>query len=189
MNEIKKYINFIKEVEGLKSVTRTACMQSGRQESTAEHSWRLTLFIAITAKQFPELDYEKLLFMSLIHDLGERYSGDQSAVLLSNRGEKTKVERDAIEKLASFLPSEIGKQIITLWQEYEEGVTKEAVFVKALDKAETIIQHNQGQNPQDFNYEFNLTYGLKYFEGEVFLKDLRAELDRETSDKIVNKSI
>lgn len=184
MMEIRKYLNFIKEVEGLKSVTRTSWMQSGRQESTAEHSWRLALFVSITAKQFPELDYEKVLFMSLIHDLGERYSGDQSAVLLPDKQEKTRVEKAAIEKLARFLPSEAGQQIIDVWKEYEEGVTKEAVFVKALDKAETIIQHNQGQNPSDFNYEFNLTYGLEYFEEGAFLKGLRAELDRETKNKL-----
>jgi putative hydrolases of HD superfamily len=184
MIEIKKYLNFIKEVEGLKSVTRTAWMQSGRQESTAEHSWRLALFVAITAKQFPELDYEKVLFMSLIHDLGERYIGDQSAVLLLDKKEKTKEEEIAIKKLASFLPSEVGNHIIAMWKEYEEGISKESIFVRALDKAETIIQHNQGKNPPDFNYEFNLTYGLKYFEEEAFLKELRAELDRETRNKL-----
>ncbi|MBY7142536.1 HD domain-containing protein [Virgibacillus sp. NKC19-3] len=184
MIEIRKYLNFMNEVEGLKSVTRTSWMQSGRQESTAEHSWRLALFVSITAKHFPELDYEKVLFISLIHDLGERYSGDQSAVLLSDKQKKTREEKVAIEKLASYLPSEAGKQIIDVWEEYEEGVTKEAVFVKALDKAETIIQHNQGQNPSDFNYEFNLTYGLKYFEEGAFLKSLRAELDRETRNEL-----
>ncbi|AZS15432.1 HD domain-containing protein [Paenibacillus lutimineralis] len=184
MIEIRKHLNFIKEVEGLKSVTRTAWMQSGRQESTAEHSWRLALFAAITAKQFPELDYEKVLFMSLIHDLGERYSGDQSAVLLPDKTEKEKEEKMAVKKLASFLPLIEGNQLIAVWNEYEEGVTKEALFVKALDKAETIIQHNQGENPPDFDYEFNLTYGLKHFEQEAFLKSLRVELDRETRNKL-----
>lgn len=184
MIEIRKYLNFIKEVEGLKSVTRTAWMKSGRQESTAEHSWRLALFAAIVAKQFPELDQEKVLFMSLVHDLGECYSGDKSAKLLPDKIEKIKEEESAIKKLASFLPEEIGKHIIDVCKEYNEGVTKEAIFVKALDKAETIIQHNQGKNPSDFDYEFNLTYGLKYFEQEVFLKSLRAELDRETRNKL-----
>lgn len=187
MIEIKKYLDFIKEVEGLKSVTRTAWMQTGRQESTAEHSWRLALLVAITAMQIPEIDYEKVLFMSLIHDLGELYRGDQSAVLMSDKGEKTKEEKIAIEKLAGFLPSVVGKHLIAVWEEYEEGITKEAIFVKALDKAETIIQHNQGHNPQDFNYEFNLTYGLKYFEEGAFLKELRAELNRETESKINDK--
>lgn len=63
------------------------------------HSWRLALFVAITAMQIPEIDYEKLLFMSLIHELGELYRGDQSAALLSDKGEKTKEEKFSIERI------------------------------------------------------------------------------------------
>lgn len=33
-------------------------------------------------------------------------------------------------------------------------VTLEAKAVKALDKLETILQHNQGLNPSDFDYTF-----------------------------------
>ncbi|MGE7114511.1 HD domain-containing protein [Lysinibacillus sp. NPDC047702] len=51
----------------------------------------------------------------------------------------------------------MGDNIIDICKEYNEGVTKEAVLVKALDKDETIIQYNQGKNPPDFDYEFNLT--------------------------------
>ena len=44
-----------------------------------------------------------------------------------------------------------------MWKEYNEESTPEAKLIKALDKAETIIQHNQGKNPPDFDYEFNLS--------------------------------
>lgn len=30
-----------------------------------------------------------------------------------------------------------------------------------MDKLETIVQHNQGNNPEDFDYKFNLYYKLK----------------------------
>lgn len=75
MTEINQYLGFIKEI---KSVTGTDWPQFDRQESTAEHTWRMALLVALIAKKFPELDYEKLLFMSLIHDIGERYTEDQS---------------------------------------------------------------------------------------------------------------
>ena len=35
---------------------------------------------------------------------------------------------------------------MALWQEYNDNSSPEAHLVKALDKAETIIQHNQGKN-------------------------------------------
>ena len=38
--EVEEYTDFIKEAEGLKSTLRTAWTAEGRQESTAEHSWR-----------------------------------------------------------------------------------------------------------------------------------------------------
>ena len=48
---------------------------------------------------------------------------------------------------------------LALWDEYEAAATPEARAVKALDKMETILQHSQGDNPPDFDYGFNLTYG------------------------------
>ena len=59
------------------------------------------------------------------------------------------------------------------------------IDVVALDKAETIIQHNQGANPADFDYAFNLTYGSGYFRDDDLLRDLRRLLDDETRRHIV----
>lgn len=61
--EVEEYTDFIKEAEGLKSTLRTAWTAEGRQESTAEHSWRLALFAGVMCREFPELDRE----LSLIH--------------------------------------------------------------------------------------------------------------------------
>ena len=89
-SEVEAYTDFIKEAEGLKSTLRTAWTAEGRQESTAEHSWRLALFAGVMCREFPELDREKVLMMCLVHDLGERYSGDISAALRPDAGDKLK---------------------------------------------------------------------------------------------------
>ena len=44
----------------------------------------------------------------------------------------------------------------------------------------TSIQHNQGQNPDDFDYEFNLSYGKQYFETNPLLKEMKREIDNDT---------
>ena len=67
-----------------------------------------------------------------------------------------------------------------LWQEYEDGRTPESRLVKALDKAETIIQHNIGKNPPNFDYAFNLQYGKPYFTEDALLEEIRSTLDEET---------
>ena len=60
---------------------------------------------------------------------------------------------------SSPVPEAIKMEFLSLWDEHEDGNSLEARAAKALDKLETILQHNQGRNPEDFDYEFNLEYG------------------------------
>lgn len=182
--EILNIINFIEEVEKLKSVVRTAWTSSGRRESTAEHSWRLALFACVIAQYLPELNISKVIIMSLIHDIGEIYEGDISAALEPDKDEKYNTEYQAAHAVFTLLSNSQAKNMMDIWVEYNDNLTPEAKLVKALDKAETIIQHNQGNNPKDFNYEFNLEYGKNYFEYNDILKQLRVIIDEKTKQKI-----
>lgn len=183
MEEYRDIISFIKELERLKINTRTAWTSSSRQESIAEHSWRLSLFTMVLEDYFPEMDFKKVLRMSLIHDLGEAYEGDTSAKFETNLSEKLKREEAAIIKLTEPLPERLQQQFIALWREYNQGKTREAKLVKALDKIETIIQHNQGANPDDFDYQFNLEYGKKYSHFHPIIEAIRELVDIETLKK------
>ena len=164
MEKLIRYLRFIREAERLKNVLRTAYTSEGRHESTAEHSWRLALLAAVLTGERPELDMQRVVLMCLIHYLGEAFDGDVPA----------------IAQLTRLLPPEAGATIREIWEEYEACQTPEARWVKALDKAETIIQHNQGANPAGFDYAFNLTYGSEYFDDGALLSDLRLLLDEET---------
>ena len=159
MEKLIRYLQFIREAERLKNVLRTAYTSEGRHESTAEHSWRLALLAAVLTGERPELDMQRVVLMCLIHDLGEAFDGDVPAIAQT---------------------AEAGATIREIWEEYEACQTPEARWVKALDKAETIIQHNQGANPAGFDYAFNLTYGSEYFDDGALLSDLRLLLDEET---------
>ena len=120
---MKEYLNFIKEVEGLKSTLRTAWTVSGRQESTAEHSWRLALGAAVLCHEFPELDREKVMLMCLVHDLGELYSGDVSAALRPDAGKKHEQEQRDVVKAVAGLPGACAEEIISLCEEYNQART------------------------------------------------------------------
>ena len=160
MSNVSRYLDFIKEAEKLKTVFRTAWLSDGQRETTAAHSWRLALLAGILLEEFPELDGRRVLLLALIHDLGEIDGGDISAALRPDAGEKRRMEQAAIDRLSGVLDEKTGLWLRALWEEYEAGETPEARLVKALDKAETIIQHNQGKNPPDFDYVFNLEYGF-----------------------------
>jgi putative hydrolase of HD superfamily len=181
--ELEKYIAFIEETEKLKSVVRTAWTSNGRRESTAEHSWRLALFAGVMNPYYPELDLSKIIMMCLIHDIGEIYEGDISAALCPDQEEKYDTELKAAQAVFARLPEPQASRMMDLWREYNDNITPEAKLVKALDKAETILQHNQGDNPSDFDYQFNLGYGTEYFKNNEMLELLRPILDEKTRQR------
>ena len=85
--------------------------------------------------------------------------------------------------LLAPLPVGLRDEIAGLWDEYEAAQSPEAKLAKALDKLETIMQHNQGSNPADFDYRFNLEYGRRFTAGDPLIVAIREILDRETEDR------
>jgi putative hydrolase of HD superfamily len=184
MNQYEQIVAFIKELERLKDINRTAWTSEGRRESVAEHSWRLSMFAMILEDYFPDVNIKRVTHMCLVHDLGEAYEGDVSAKLEENREDKLKREQVALLRLVAPLKGTIREKILGLCQEYNLGETPEAKLAKALDKIETIIQHNQGRNPSDFDYAFNLHYGEKNTRYDPVIRALREIIDQETLQHI-----
>ena len=74
--DCQKYIEFLNVIEKLKCNTRHSWTSSGRQESVAEHSWRLAVMAMLCADEYPNVDINKVIKMCLIHDWGEAITGD-----------------------------------------------------------------------------------------------------------------
>ncbi|SHH09346.1 HD domain-containing protein [Massilia sp. CF038] len=182
--DLANILSFIKAAEGLKHTLRSGRTSNGRQESTAEHSWRLALFASVLQDEMGELDQLKVLALCLVHDLGETLGGDVPATENHDPEEKSARERRDLATLTASLPPAIRTRILSVWEEYEAGASPEAVFVKGLDKLETIIQHNQGHNRPDFDYAFNLAYGVKQTARHPLLAGLRAMVDVDTQTRI-----
>lgn len=142
------------------------------------------MFAGLAAGRLPGLNREKVLMMSLIHDMGELYGGDISAALCPDPQEKTDEESRAVRKAFSLLPEREAESLLALWREYNANATPEARLVKALDKAETIIQHNQGRNRRLSTTGSISATENEYFEGSGFLRELRTLLDEETAAKL-----
>ena len=178
--ELSGLLAFLRHAERLKTVTRTAWTSEGKQESTAEHTWRMALFALSLRPWFPELNFERVLALTLVHDLGEAINGDVSAVLQAGAPPKLEQERRDLLQLLAPAPEAVRTSLTALWEEYNAAATPEAKFVKAVDKLETVLQHNQGRNPADFDYAFNLPYGQAYTGCHPLIARVRAELDAET---------
>jgi putative hydrolase of HD superfamily len=183
--EFHSILDFIQSIEKLKDTLRSAYTSQGKQESTAEHTWRLCILVMIFHKQyFPELDFEKLIKIALVHDLGEALNGDIPAP--EQEGSKTDSERADLLTILRPLPPDLQSDFLSLWEEYEAAETEEAKIVKALDKMETLIQHNQGRNPDDFDYGFNLNYGKRHTDRVEMAAEFRKILDAETMENMKN---
>ena len=173
-------LDFLRAAEALKHTTRVAWTSTGEQENVASHTWRLCLMALVLAPRFPGIDVGKLLRICIVHDLGEAIGGDISAKLQVNMPNKAEQERRDLLQLCEPLPAHTRDEIVALWDEYEQAASPEARIAKGLDKLETILQHNQGAMPDDFNFRFNLEYGAKYTTDDPILRTIRAVLDEET---------
>ena len=186
-SEIDDILEFLRDAEQLKDTLRFAYTSNGRQESTAEHTWRLCLMVMVFAKAYPDIDMLKLLKMCIIHDLGEAISGDIAAVDQVEGVDKGEEERKDLEKLIAPLAQHSKEEILALWDEYESSATKEAALAKAFDKLETILQHTQGENPADFDYAYNLKYGKRFTDFDDLTSLLRTKLDQVTGELSARK--
>ncbi len=164
-SDLSALLEFLRGAERLKGVLRSAHTSTGRRESTAEHTWRLCLFAMVLEHRLGGLDMARVLKLCVVHDLGEASSGDVPAVDQHADPHPSQRERD---------------EFFALWEDYEYARTPEARAVKALDKLETILQHNQGANPPDFDYAFNLHYGREHAAHEPRFAELHALLDADT---------
>ena len=143
--EIQDILDFSIEADELKLVERYSELKKYNKEFwgdySAGHSWRLALLILLFTDDVKEdLDIKKMLELAVVHDIAETLTGDIDARLVDEgvvkKIDKHRDEQKALKELLKNLPVKIQKKIQNIWDEYEEAKTKEARFVKVLDKVE-----------------------------------------------------
>ena len=186
---LQKILKFLHESEALKRQLRHSWLSDGRQESVAEHTWRMALMAIVLSQEIDaKIDVAHVLEMTIVHDLGEVYLGDYQVYGDGNPAPKNKheLEEEALKKLIKLLPSSSSERIYSLWMEFEEKKTLEAKFATALDKLEVIIQHNEADLSTylEGEGEFNLTYADDKVSFDKVMSDFREILREETKKKI-----
>lgn len=187
--KITDYIKIMNTFEAMKRNTRHSWLSDGRHESVAEHSWRITVMAYFIKDEFPEADIDKIIKMCLFHDIGEAFTGDIPAFLKTAEDEKT--EENTVERFISTLPEEYRNELTLLFDEMNKLETTEARIYKALDKMETLIQHNEADISTwlPLEYEMNLVYGEKEVQFSEYMRELKKAVNEETVRKIEEKKL
>ena len=184
----RELIDFLGIAEKMKCNTRHSWTSTNRKESVAEHSWRLSLIALLLEREIENVDFQKIIKMCIIHDLGEAITGDITSFLKTKQDSKT--EQKAITTLIEKLPEPQKTDMLTLFEEMEKRETMESKIYKALDRLEAVIQHNEA--PIDswlpLEYELQQSYGWEEAQVHERLSQLRQTAKQDTIDKIKRES-
>jgi len=182
--EHRTFIDFLHTVERLKCNTRHSFTSSGRQESVAEHSWRLAVMALLCADEYPELDIYKVVKMCLVHDFGEALTGDIPSFYKTEADESR--EADAVRTLLAPLPDAMREEFSWLFAEMEARQTPEAKLFKALDNMEAIVSHNEADLSTWIEKEYteSLVYGVESAAWHPYTAAVRELLRQDTLQKI-----
>lgn len=186
MSNLNNTVDFIKEIEKLKSVTRFNRTLDGRFENSAEHSWQSEIASIVLQDYYPEkLNMEKVISMLLIHDLGEIYAGDTWVYDDEKKVHAHDRELASIEKTMSFLPEATYVNMKKSWLEFEKGQSPEARYARVIDALVPLINHLE---VSEVNYNPDHIRSEMVLEKKNFIKSESKELWKLT-EELVQESV
>jgi putative hydrolases of HD superfamily len=193
--EITSILKVLTLAERLKFELRHSYTSSGRQESVAEHTWRMSLMaVLIEPLLTRKVDTARLLKMIIIHDLVEAEAKDISALDVLRNPEikikKIEDEKRAIENLRLALIETNGAEIYDLFYEFEHKETYEAKVANALDKLEVQLQHNHADFSTWEEIEYEMSFMMdKHVLFDETLFELKRQIETEAEEKMKSSGI
>ncbi|KDQ50747.1 hypothetical protein JAAARDRAFT_41836 [Jaapia argillacea MUCL 33604] len=175
---------FFHIIERLKTQKRTGWVDHHipNPESISDHMYRMAILAMCTSDS--RLDISKCVMMCLVHDLAEAQVGDIAPREGIPKAEKKRLEEEAMHNFVHEMlhNSPVAQRIQALWQEYEEGQTDEAKFVKDLDRFEMATQaseyeRNHGATTLQPFFDSSLP-NVRHPEVQEWGKSLLAERER-----------
>ena len=167
MSALDSQLKFVAEIDKMTHILRRTLLVDGsRRENDAEHSWHIAVMCLLFRDYFsdkscpdkkPDAAYAAKL--CLVHDLVEIYAGDTFA--FDKEANKSKIEREnqAADRLFSQLPEAQGKEIRSLWQEFDAMETIESKYANCMDRIQPFL-HN------------TLTGGHTWLQGSATVADV-----------------
>lgn len=181
---VEKYFELTHLAENLKNNTRHSVTSSGREESIAEHSWRLAFMAYFLKDEYENANIEKIMLMCIFHDIGEAFTGD--IPVFEKEEANDLAEKEIVDNWLQTLGEPYCSELKALFEEMEEQKTLESKIYKALDKLEAVIQHNEADISSwlELEYDLQLNHGQKDCSFSDYMKNLRSFALNDTIQKI-----
>lgn len=163
MDKSANMLDFLSLVGRLKKLKRSGWVKRGVHdpETVSGHMYRMSI-MAMTMCE-GNLNKDHCIKMCLVHDMAECIVGDYTPEDNISKEQKYQEETDAMERLGNLLPIANSDEIQSLFQEFEEQKTPEAVFVKDLDRLDMILQayeyESDAKKPEWLQEFFDSTAG------------------------------
>lgn len=179
---------------GLKDLRRTGWVLRGVRdpESVADHSWGTALLALLFLEDAEKLDgmiidRERVLAMSILHDLPEVRTGDIPRRAVPDRqsvspAQKSKAERTALEEIAGPIA-----ELITLWEEYEAATTAEARYVRDMNLIDMCLQALRYETDRRYDPEIGRSAFPDFERLDEFFATARDRFSTRTGRKIYER--
>ncbi len=189
-NFLMNLIELLMELDGLKRTYRFSTMNPEVRDSSADHSWKLAFMVSSVAKEYNlDINIEHAMELAVVHDIPEYITGEIDSARIVNgevsRESKAAAEKEAVKYLGR-VGGKAGSMIYNLFLEFEEGETRVAKYVNALDKIEALTHLAVVAEKHNDDWNYTITYADKavseFPELKPLLRDVKVKL-REVSEK------
>lgn len=149
---------FLQEIDRLKGVLRASPVgDNSRPENSAEHSWHIAMYALVLADHAgPGVDISRVIRMILLHDIVEIDAGDMPIHAAHDAEAHAAKERAAADRLFGLLPDDLRDSFRALWDEFEAAETPDAIFAKAIDRVQPMLQNLAGGGGSWTTYDVTL---------------------------------
>lgn len=138
---------FYSEIYKMKNILRKGWLirnagnvKTGRVESDAEHTFSMCMLameILSKSDKYKDFDQLKVYKMILVHEICEIDAGDHTPFDKITPQEKYNLELACVKRISKECEM---PELLDLWLEFETGKSKEAIFVKKIDKLDAVMQ-------------------------------------------------
>ena len=137
MQKAKSVVDFLSKCYKLSDTIRTGWkdwhVKRERVESIAEHIYEVAMLAILMKSQYEyDVDIMKVVYMAVIHELGEIKIGDYTPFQI-DREEKTRIEHAAVHEMLKDILD--GSEIEALFLEFDAHETIESKLAYQCDKA------------------------------------------------------